>query len=116
MRILLDHNAPAPLIPFLQGHVVTLARDAGWDRLVDGDLLTVAEEAGFELLLTCDQRIKTQQNLANRKIALVVLTSSDWRVVQRYVRRIAQAVNAATPGQLPRSRNALPLNRQTAMI
>ena len=98
MRILFDHNAPAPLIPFLHGHVVTLARDPGWYRLVDGDLLTIAEQSGFDLLITCDQRIQTQQNLEGRKISLVVLRSSDWRVVQRYVRRIAAAVNACTPG------------------
>jgi len=98
MRILFDHNAPAPLIPFLEGHIVTLARDAGWDRLQDGDLLTLAERSGFEVVLTSDRRIRSQQNLKGRKIALVVLASSDWRVVKRYVRRIAAAVNAATPG------------------
>ena len=78
--------------------MVTLARDAGWDRLVDSDLLTLAEQSGFDLLITCDQRIKTQQNLENLKIALVVLRSSDWQVIQRYVRRIAQAVNSSSPG------------------
>jgi hypothetical protein len=31
MRILFDHGTPAPLIPLLQGHSVTKAKDAGWD-------------------------------------------------------------------------------------
>jgi hypothetical protein len=39
MRILFDHGTPAPLIPFLAGHIVTKAIDAGWDRLVNGELL-----------------------------------------------------------------------------
>ncbi len=47
MRVLFDHGTPAPLIPFLQGHTVTKAKDAGWDRLVNGELLKAAEEAGF---------------------------------------------------------------------
>jgi len=98
MRILFDHNAPAPLIPYLEGHLVTTARRAGWDRLADRDLLDAAEREGYEIFLTGDRRIATQQNLLGRKIAIIVLTASRWPVVQRYVRRIAAAVNIATPG------------------
>lgn len=39
-----------------------------------------------------------RQNVKNRAIAIVVLGNSQWRIVQRYVRRIAVSVNAATPG------------------
>jgi hypothetical protein len=39
MRILFDHGTPAPLIAFLEGHAVTKAKQAGWDRLVNGELL-----------------------------------------------------------------------------
>jgi hypothetical protein len=98
MRILFDHGTPAPLIPFLEGHTVTKAKDAGWDKLANGDLLTAAEKAGFELLLTTDKNMAAQQNLKGRAIAVVVLGNSQWRIVQRCVRRIAASVNAATPG------------------
>src|ERR1035437_8503971 len=98
MRILFDHGAPAPLIPFPEGHTVTQAKDAGWDKLVNGELLKAAEAAGFEVLLTTDKNLASQQNLKGRKLAIVVLGNSQWRIVQRYVRRIAAAVNAATPG------------------
>jgi hypothetical protein len=43
MRILFDHGTPAPLIPFLEGHTVTKAKDLGWERLVNGELLKAAE-------------------------------------------------------------------------
>ena len=98
MRILFDHGTPAPLIPFLAGHTVTKARDAGWDRLDNGELLNAAEDAGFEVLITTDKNMVTQQNLKGRAIAIVVLGNSQWRIVQRHVRKIASAVNAATPG------------------
>ena len=98
MRVLFDHGTPAPLIPFPEGHTVTKAKDKGWDKLVNGDLLKVAEHAGFDLLLTTDKNMVAQQNLKTRTIALVVLGNSQWRIVQRYVRRISAAVNAATPG------------------
>jgi hypothetical protein len=55
MRILFDHGTPDPLIPFLIGHSVTKAKDADWDRLVNGELLKAAEEAGFEILITTDK-------------------------------------------------------------
>src|SRR5713226_5538193 len=98
MRILFDHGAPAPLIPFLDGHTVTKAKEAGWDKLVNGELLKAAEEAGFEVLLTTDKNMAAQQNLKSRTIAIVVLGNSQWRIVQRYVRKIAASVNSATPG------------------
>ena len=34
MCVLFDHGMPTPLIPFLAGHTVTKAKDAGWDTLV----------------------------------------------------------------------------------
>jgi hypothetical protein len=98
MLVLFDHGTPAPLIPFLEGHTVTKAKDAGWDKLVNGELLEAAEKAGFEVLLTTDKNMAAQQNLQGRTIAIVVLGNSQWRIVQRYVRRIASSVNAATPG------------------
>jgi hypothetical protein len=78
---------------------VTEAKARGWDRLNNGDLLKVEEEAGFELLLTTDQRIRYQQNLTGRKIAIVVLGgSTKWSRVRLHFERIAAAVNAAEPG------------------
>ena len=98
MRILFDQGTPEPLIPFLQGHTITTAKDAGWDKLVNGELLKAAETAGFEVLVTTDKNIVSQQNLKTRTIAIVVLGNSQWRIVQRYVRKVAASLNAATPG------------------
>jgi hypothetical protein len=98
MRILFDQGMPAPLIPFLEGHTVTQTKDLGWDKLVNGELLKAAEETGFEVLLTTDKNIAAQQNLKGRAIALVVLGNSQWRIVQRHVRKVISSVNAATPG------------------
>ena len=55
MRILFDHNAPKRLAPHLQGHSVSTAKERGWDRLTNGDLLATAEKADFELILTADK-------------------------------------------------------------
>jgi hypothetical protein len=60
--------------------------------------LKQAEAAGFDLLLMTDKRIRNQQILAGRKIAILVLGNSTWRVMRLYLDRIALAVNKTTPG------------------
>jgi hypothetical protein len=62
MLILFDHSTPAPLSSYLTGHTVIEAKDKGWDRLSNGDLLAEAERAGFDLLVTADNSIAYQQN------------------------------------------------------
>jgi len=98
MRILFDNGTPEGLLRHLTGHVVTLARDAGWERLANGKLLNVAEQDGFDLLLTTDKNILYQQNLRGRKIAIVVLGNQNWNVARLHVDKIVAAVNACTPG------------------
>ncbi|HYK61910.1 MAG TPA: hypothetical protein VEV85_20915 [Bryobacteraceae bacterium] len=45
-----------------------------------------------------DKSIRYQQNLKGRRLAIVVLRNSTWRVVRRRLDFIAEAVNQATPG------------------
>jgi hypothetical protein len=83
----------------LSGHTVHTAQSRGWDTLSNGELLSAAEGAGFELLLTTDRRIRHQQNLRLRRIALVVLTgSTKWSRDRQHAERIAAVVASATPG------------------
>jgi hypothetical protein len=60
----------------LAGHTVITAKARGWDRLNNGALLKAAEAEAIDLLLTTDQRIRYQQNLKGRKLAIVVLTGT----------------------------------------
>jgi hypothetical protein len=97
--VLFDHGTPKGLARVLSGHTIHTAQARGWDTLSNGALLNAAEEAAFDLLLTTDRRIRYQQNLTARRIALVVLTGSTrWSRVRRRVDRIAAAVAAATAG------------------
>ncbi|MGO8792147.1 MAG: hypothetical protein ACLQVL_32825 [Terriglobia bacterium] len=98
MRILFDHGTPSGIREALSAHDVTEAIERGWDRISNGELLNQAEAAGFDVLLTTDKRIRYQQNLTGRKIAVVVLGNSTWRVVRLHLDRIAQMVAEAEPG------------------
>ena len=66
--------------------------------LSNGELLTAAETAAFEIFLTTDKNIRYQQNLADRIIAIVVLSNSRWPVVRLHVNRVVAAIAAAKPG------------------
>ncbi len=98
MRVLFDHGAPGGIAGALSGHEVTLAIERGWDRISNGELLNLAEAAGFDVLLTTDKRIRYQQNLTGRRIAIVVLGNSTWRIVRLHLDRIAMVLAEATPG------------------
>ena len=98
MLILFDHGAPGGVSRALRGHTVIAAKARGWDRLTNGGLLKVAEEAAVDLLFTTDQRIRHQQNLTGRKIAVVLAGTTKWSRVRLRLDRIAAVVDAATPG------------------
>ena len=98
MFILFDHGTPRSIARWLHGHAVVEAIARGWDRLSNGGLLKVAEEGGFDILLTTDKNIRYQQNLTGRRIAVVVLGNPQRPAVHRYIDRVIEAVNAATPG------------------
>jgi hypothetical protein len=98
MRILFDHGTPSGIAKALTGHEVIEAYERGWERISNGALLAAAENVGFDLLLTTDKNIRYQQNLTGRKIAILVLGNSTWRIVRLHLDRIVLAVNAASPG------------------
>ena|ERR1700733_10740816 len=95
MRVLFDQATPVPIRPFLEGHTVSTAAHEGWDRLQNGELLNAAEAAGFDVLLTTDKKMRYQQNLAGRKIGIIVLGQQQWPEVRLHVHLVVAAVNAA---------------------
>ena len=78
-------------------HYVSTAYELGWATLKNGELLAIAENLGFEVLVTTDTNLQYQQNLAQRKIALVVLSTTSWPRIQKSINEIVTAINKATP-------------------
>ena len=59
----------------------TLA-EKGWSQKDNGELLDLAEREGYEVLVTTDQSLRYQQNLAGRRIGIVILLSANWPQVR----------------------------------
>jgi predicted nuclease of predicted toxin-antitoxin system len=98
MRFLFDHNVPAPLRYWLIGHQVETAYERGWAELTNGNLLATAEAAGFDVLVTTDKGIRHQQNLAGRKLALVLIDTNDWTRIRKWNSLVVAAVSEISPG------------------
>ncbi len=98
MRLLLDQDVPGPLARLLTGHEVVRAAQMGWGELGNGALLAAAEASGFAAMVTSDQNIRYQQNLAGRRIALVVLPTNNWPLLRDHAAAVLNAVEAARPG------------------
>ena len=84
----------------MRGHEVV--DELGWQGFDNGALLDAAEQAGFDMLLTCDRNIRYQQNLASRKLALVILSSNHWPNLRQTAARIATAIDFVQAGQVVR--------------
>ena len=97
MNVLLDENLPLPLCPLLRGHEVFSVKYMGWTGLQNGDLL-LAAEGKFDVLLLADKNLRYQQNLRDRKLALVELSTNRWPVLKDNVQAILAAIDSARPG------------------
>jgi len=98
VRILFDQGTLAPLREVLTQHEVSTTYERGWSKLSNGELLDAAEREGFALMVTTDSNLRHQQNLGDRRLAIVVLSSTSWPRIQRAIVAVVGAINAASPG------------------
>lgn len=98
MRVLFDQGTPVPLRRVLSGHTVSTAFEMGWAQLSNGELLNAAEEA-FDVLITTDQNLRYQQNLSGRRLAILVLPTTSWPIIQAQVREVIAAVDELRAGE-----------------
>lgn len=97
MKILFDECMPQPLRRRLAEFEISTAQEMGWGRVKNGDLLKLAEDK-FDAFLTSDQQLKYQQNLKDRKLAILVLSTNRWPQVKARTQEIIAAVLALKPG------------------
>jgi predicted nuclease of predicted toxin-antitoxin system len=98
MRVLFDQGTPKPIKRYLPIHEVATAWEMGWSEKENGALLALAESSGFDVLVTTDKNLRYQQNLAGRRIALVVLQTTDWQTIEPKVSLIVQAIERVAVG------------------
>jgi hypothetical protein len=54
----------------------------------------------FDALVTTDQKLRYQQNLSGRRLAILVLPTTSWPKIAAQVAKVVAAVDALHPGDL----------------
>ncbi len=93
MRVLFDQGTPAPLRRLLATHSVDTAYELGWAIMKNGELIQAAESAGYDVLVTTDTNLKYQQNLRDRKIAIIVLSTTSWPRIRSCSSLVVDAID-----------------------
>jgi len=88
LKVLFDQGTPVPLRSHISAHHVSTAYELGWATLKNGELLAAAEKSGFEVLVTTDTNLQYQQNLNQRKITNVVLSTTSWPRIKKNITAI----------------------------
>jgi len=68
----------------------------GWAELDNGNLLSAAG-VEFDALVTTDKNLRYQQNLADRRLAILVLPTANWPELRIHEARIAAAIDGLRP-------------------
>ena len=98
LRVLFDQGTPVPLRKALTAHTISTAFEMGWAELDNGDLLDAAE-AAFDALITTDQNLRYQQDLSGRRLAILVLPTTSWPIIQTHVAEVVAAVDGLRAGE-----------------
>jgi hypothetical protein len=101
MRVLLDECVTRYLKPEFVGHDVFTVDDAGFKGLKNGRLLQAAS-GNYDVLLTVDQGIQFQQNLATFSLAVIVLRAprSTLAMLKPLMPKVLQVLSMIKPGEL----------------
>ena len=95
-KILLDENIPLSLRSSLSKHLVTTVQKEGWCGIKNGELIRLIDDR-FDIFITADKNLRYQQNLAQRRIAIIELPFNSRRLVMPLVEKILQTVETAQP-------------------
>lgn len=82
----------------MTSHDVETTYERDWSTLTNGELLDTAEREGFDVFVTTDSNLKTQQNLENREIAIVVLSTPSWPRIEHAIEIVVEAIDSAGAG------------------
>ncbi len=101
MKALIDEGVPRRFADFLRENGCDVSNFPNrWKGLKNGQLLSTLHESDFGCLLTSDRNLSFQQNVAQSKIALVVLPAQRFEDLAPLVSQVAEALKTIKPGDV----------------
>jgi predicted nuclease of predicted toxin-antitoxin system len=101
VKILLDECVDRRLDRDLAGHSVSTVPRRGWAGIKNGELLALAERE-FDLFITVDRKIATQQDLTKFKIPVLLIRARTNRLedIRPLVPELLKTLDRVTSGTL----------------
>jgi hypothetical protein len=98
LKILLDEGVPQIIQKRLSQLSISNVEEMGWRGIKNGALLDLM--AGqFQILITTDKNLPSQQNLKKRQISLVILPTNDVPSVIGLLPQIERAIAELPTGE-----------------
>jgi len=98
VKILLDECTPHVLKRLLTGFEIKTVQEQGWSGITNGALLRLAE-GKFEVLITSDQNLRYQQNLAERQLAIIQLPTNQVPIVVKLASKVQATLEKIQVGE-----------------
>ena len=101
MKLLLDECVTIYLKPEFTGHDVVTVDEAGFKGLQNGKLLRAAS-GRFDVLVTVDQNLRFQQNLAYLEIGILILKAgrASYTFLKPLMPKALEELNTIEPGSV----------------
>ena len=103
-RVILDENLPVDLRLHLEEFCVVTVAYQGWSGLQNGELIRLID-GQFEVFITGDKKLRYQQNLANRAVAIIELPNTRLAEIEGYLEDLRVAIREAQSGSYTQLEN-----------
>lgn len=101
MKAVIDEGVPRRLSVLLRSLGADVAAfPESWKGFTDGTLLDTIESSEFDCLLTCDQNMRHQQNLAGYRLALIILPAQNYENLRPFADDMLAALASIAPGSV----------------
>ena len=98
MKIFFDEDVPRKLARSLSQYDIHTVVSMQWGGVKNGELLALIEREGFDVFVTGDKNMLSQQRLEGRPFAVLIMSAINWPVIRPYIHKIAAAIAEARPG------------------
>ena len=98
MKILLDEGVPKIIQKRLGQLSISNVEEMGWRGIKNGALLDLMS-GKFQILITTDKNLPSQQNLGKRQISVIILPTNDIPSVIELLPQIEQAIGDISAGE-----------------
>ena len=96
MKIIIDECVPHIVKKRLPERQIKTVQEMNWAGIKNGELLKLVE-TNFEVFITSDKNLRYQQNLQNRKFAILLLPSNQVPIIEDLLPQIDEVLETIRP-------------------